>query len=66
MDRGVASSASVVIDPSLPFEDQFCCAAQQRSRANGVVHHRSRGWRWWPVPSRDHCRIVDHGEWRSS
>src|SRR6266481_9936445 len=28
---------------------------------NGVVDHRSRGWRCWPVHSRDHCRIVDYG-----
>jgi hypothetical protein len=32
MHRGAASTASVEFDPSLPFDDQFCCDAQQRVR----------------------------------
>jgi hypothetical protein len=37
MNGRIASANSVEIDPSLPLSDQFCCYAQQPSRATGVV-----------------------------
>jgi hypothetical protein len=36
-NRTGRDGGNVVNDPSIPFDDPFCCDAQQRSRATGVV-----------------------------